>query len=155
MLVFLFPLFVCVCVCVINFPAHLFWGCNKHCCINLFFPLQSKCCMGTSTITVPPFPWVGEPCHRKLKLPRFDIIFFFFFSFFFFLFFYKAVCSSYLWSSAWDKDSAISAQLAEDFFPKAKACISLTVSSTGFQQLQIFGTLSDCVHWIMQDSFKM
>lgn len=101
-------------VCVINFPAHLLWGCNKHGCTNLFFPLQSKCRTGTSTKTVPPFPRVGEPCHRKLKLQRFDITFFFLFLFFS----HKVVCSSYLWSSAWDKDSAISAQLTEDFFPK-------------------------------------
>lgn len=72
-------------------------------------------------------PWIGEPCHRKLKLQRFDIVFLFFF-------FCKAGCSSYLWSSTWDKDSTISAQLAEDYFPKVKACISLTALSTDFHQ---------------------
>lgn len=98
--------------------------------------LQSKYCMGTSK-TAARFPWNGEPCHRKLKLQRFDIVFF-----------YKAGCSSYLWSSTWDKDSAISAQLEEVCFPKVKACI--TVLSTDFQHFRIFGPLSGCVQSLLR-----
>lgn len=99
---------------------------NITACIHIFL-----FCFGISKKWSTFYSCVRDPCHRKLKLQRFD-------------FFCKEACSSYLWSSTWDKDSPISAQLAEDYSPEVKACNSLTVLSRFPQVLNILNVVTEC-----------
>lgn len=121
-------------VTAINFTAHLLWCCGKHKWISVYFFFNLS--------AVWTLVWRGMS--QEIETAKIWHLFF--------SLFYKAGCSVYLWSSTWDKDSAISVQLTEDYFPKAKACISLTVLSTDFQQyiLTIIRVCSQNLTWHIQ-----